>query len=1062
MRTLVPTLLAGGFATSLLLSGCSGGGSSSGSGAGGGTMYVETCSLGCSSGTAGSQVSCSIVSTSVNNELSIYFSEPVDENSITSTTFQLIDVNSGQVPVGSRFVDPHDPRRVVFRPLITFDAAGSPTFGFEANKTYRITIPGQAQGDAPPYITSRAGKSNRSRMQCDIQTNQGVIDLVPGAPVVTVEVDLAVPGTIDPNDRIADQPANGATDVWRSSTVRMIFNDVMNPVTLLNQVTHQATFITTKIDPDGNLGTTADQVPFPGSYDLQLDLDNLQTILTFTAPTGMPSGGIAGNRKVLVNIPANLQDLAGNNLSNAGLVTFVPETVAQGLVYLPDADGENFDDTSNADLRNTSADWSGGRLVRGFGGGSGRLGKLLVKSGQTCTLSTDSQEFPLTVANSGITQPRDLLDNAISVTDYDPADSATWPTITVTDGAFEFSSITVESGATLRFTGSNPARLFSRGSASILGTIDVRGSTPADFDSFTTLGQTGAAGGPGGGAGGGGGDRVDNTGSTGTNGLLTITQPTAIPALPAGTCQGITNPGADINGRPSQGIDQSTGGLGAAAGGQHYPAAFPLLRDTTGPGAGDLAFTNVDPDSIQVCFALMLANPGGGGGYGTAGSNGAANAFFPTAESGASNLPPAVAGDSDGDGGPGGTAIGIEPPDPESDHNIRRLAVEVGALRGGSGGGGGGTNLYNSHHNSNSVCTGAALSKIDRYYDCSGSGGGGGGGAIQIVSGKTLVLTGTVDARGGNGGSAVALTINPFAVPGTNLDGRRNRATPGGGGSGGAVRLQGSVVTIDANLQPGTSRVNVTGGTGGANDYCDTTVNCVSRGGNGGAGLIRVEDLTGLLSRGSEASKFLPYVPATDTESRDWVSVGLWTLPRRRPESFTGAVSCWMRPSGNFFDLTFSADDVGNSDPTLRYGWNMEVLYDDGGPLGERAINFRGPDTDSPFAQDLETVLKNNLNYGLPAAQRSYFAVRFQGATLLSSYNGSLCDVNVDTSGGSPSIVAGSLTPWVRHPSELNAFSPKPNMLRFTVVFDTALETPGSVPSFIKGVRDLKVRCQPD
>ncbi|MBK7878172.1 MAG: Ig-like domain-containing protein [Planctomycetes bacterium] len=1065
MRTFVPTLLAGGFATSLLLTGCSGGGSSSGSGAGGGTMFIQTCSLGCSSGTAGSQVSCSIVSTSVNNELSIYFSEPVNPNSITSTTLQLIDVNSGQVPVGTRFVDPNNPRRVVFRPLITFDATGSPTFGFEANKTYRITIPGQAQGDSAPFITSLAGKANRSRMQCDIQTNQGVIDLVPGAPVATVEVDLAVTGTVDPNDRIEDQPADGATDVWRSSTIRIIFNDVMNPVTLLNQITHQATFITTKIDPDGNLGTTADQVPFPGSYDLQLDLDNLRTILTFTAPTGLPSGGIASNRKVLLNLPSNLQDLAGNNLSNPSLVTFTPETVSQGLVTLPDDDGENFDTTDNCDLRNSSADWGSGRLVRGFGGGSGRLGKLLVRTGETCTLDTDSQQFPLEAADAGINQPRDLLDNELAGTDYDPADPDSWPTLTITDGAFEFSSITIESGATLRFVGSNPARLFSRGNAIILGTIDVRGSTPADFDSFTTAGQSGAIGGPGGGAGGAGGDRVNNATSTGTNGLLTLTQPTATPALPAGTCQGISNPTADINGRPSEGIDQSIGGLGAASGGLHYPAAFPTTRDTLGVDAGDLAFTNIDEDQVLVCFALMVANPGGGGGYGTAGGNGQASAFFPTAENGSSNLPPAVAGDADGDGGPGGTAIGLEPADPESDHNLRRLAVEVGALRGGSGGGGGGTHLFNTHHNANSVCVGATTSKIDRYYDCSGSGGGGGGGAVQIVSGKTLQLSGTVDARGGNGGSAVALPIAPF-VPtnpiNNNLEGRRNRAAPGGGGSGGAVRVQGQVVAIDGNLQPGTSRVDVTGGAGGVNDYCDTTVNCVGRGGAGGAGLIRIEDLTGLLTRSSEAPKLLPFNSGTDAESRDWLSVGLWTLPRRRPESFTGAVSCWMRPTGNFFDLSFAADDLGNPDEALRYGWNMEVLYDDGGPLGERAINYRGPDADSPFASDLETVLRNNLNYGLPAAQRSYFTVRFQGATLLSSYNGSLCDVNVNNFSGTSSIVGGSLTPWVRNPHDLDSFSPKPNMIRFTITFDTALETPGSVASFIKGIRDLKIRCQPD
>ena len=32
----------------------------------------------------------------------------------------------------------------------------------------------------------------------------------------------------------------------------------------------------------------------------------------------------------------------------------------------------------------------------------------------------------------------------------------------------------------------------------------------------------------------------------------------------------------------------------------------------------------------------------------------------------------------------------------------------------------------------------------------------------------------------------------------------------------------------------------------------------------------------------------------------------------------------------------------------------------------------------------------------------------------------------------------------------------------FTVVFDTTLETPGSVASFIRGVRNLKINTVPD
>lgn len=1013
-------------------SGCSGGSSSSSGSSNAGPMFVDTCSLGCSGGLGGTQVSCSTVATSVNNEISVYFSEAVDENTVSSTTFQLIDVNSGQVPIGTRLVDPNNPRRVIFRPSVTFDTQGNAAFGFEENTTYRITIPGQSQGDNPPFITSRGGKANRSRMQCDIQTTGGIVDLVAGAPVANMLVDLAILATPDPNDRIVDQEGNGADNVWRSTKIKLVFNDIMNPVTLINQATGQPTFITVRVDPDGDLQTTADQVPLPGSFTLQIDPDNLRTTLVFTSPTGIPSGGAAHLRKVVVNIPNNITDLSGRPLANAGLFAFTPETVLQPPVTLPDADGENFNDTSNCNLVESSAIWGSGKLVRGQGAGSGRLGRLFIRAGQQVILNTDSTTFPL------LGMARDLLDNALPGVDYTPTNPLTWPTITVTDGIFEFTRITIEAGGVLTITGTQPARILSRGDIEIFGLVDVRGGTPVAFDSETAAGQSAADAGPGAGRGGDGGDRP--TYGPGTSTLLN-----------AGA---ITNPlvGLDTNGQPSSGIDQDVGGLGAAAGGLHFPDIFPTFQNSF----GGLQLQDPDPlnpDSALQCFSFMVANGGGGGGYATPGSNAVPMTPFPLA--GASPNTPPVAG-NDGVGGPGGTNINIEAPNPLSAHVVRRLDAGLGFLRGGAGGGGGGCHLFGSFATGSAPNCTVGGSLITTFSDASGCAGGSGGGALQIASGKTLRVAGLLDARGGNGGSGLA--------PVTGAPTRKHRAAPGGGGSGGAVRLQALVVDVDTVSTPGVNgRIDVRGGVGGGTDHCLTTGTCLtrSRGGNGGNGLIRIEDTTGLLTRASEAPKLLPFTLA-DLESLDTLSVGTWQLPRRRPESFSGAVSCWMRPPGNFFEVNFQADDPLAVNPDERFGWNMEVLYDDGGPLGLRAINYRGPDTDSPFPVDLETQLKNNLNYGLAAADRSYFAVRFQGARLAGTYNGSLCDVNVGTSPGLSNLVDGSLTPWVRHPEELNEFAPRPTIVRFAIVFDTALEQPASVPSFIKGVRNLKIRTKPD
>jgi len=1016
------------------VAGCSGGSSSVDSSTSG-PMFVDTCSLGCSSGAGGNQVSCSTVATSVNNEISVYFSQPVAENSVSSSTFQLIDVNTGQVPVGQRLVDPFNPRRVIFRPSVTFDASGNPSFGFDEDTTYRITIKGQGQGDNPPYITSQGGKANRSRMVCDIQTSQGIIDIVAGPPTFQVFVDLAIPGTPDPNDRVPLQPASGATNVWRSTKITLAFNDVMNPVTLINQATQQATFITIFIDPDGNLSTTNDQVPLLGTYALSPDPSNLRTLLIFTSPSGMPSGGAAQNRLVVVNVPTNVQDLAGNSVANAGSIAFTPETVAQGAVTLPDADGEDFDDLSNNNISETSADWGGGQLTRGTGGGSGRLGRLYVRSGTLVTIDTDSTVFPLAGT------ARDLLDNAVHGIDYDPLVPASWPTITITDGIFEFTSITVESGGTLAFAGSRAARVLCRGPFEVAGTIDISGTTPVAFDSATALGQAGGAGGPGGGDGGDGGDRPDYSSSPLPTGLLSL--------------GAIANPGADTNGQPSQGIDGQVGGLGAASGGLHFPFDYPTGPNTSPPTIGQVRFADPGNDT---CVVFMVANGGGGGGYALNGSNAVPNTSIATASDATPNLPVQVAGDFDGDGGPGGTALGIEPADPESGHVIRRLDANFGNLRGGAGGGGGGSSLFGSRNDTfppNCLTVGSRFT--NPFQDHSAAGGGGGGGALQLVSGRTLHVGGLINARGGNGGSAV---VNPLGA-----GDRNRRATPGGGGAGGAVRLQGSIVAIDPVPIPGTSgRIDVRGGVGGGTDYCFTTTGACSfrsLGGAGSMGLIRIEDGTGLLTRASEAPKLLPF-SVGDLESRDWLSVATWQLPRRRPESFTAAVSCWMRPSGNFFEVLFAEDDLGAVNPDERYGWNMEVMYDDGGPGGLRAINYRGPDPDSPFGSDLETLLKNNLNYNLPVGERSYFCVRFQGARLRTDFAGSLCDVNINANEGNLDIVDSTLTPWVRHPSDLNDFNPKPTMIRFTIVFDTTLEVPGTPPDFIQGLRALKIRARPD
>jgi len=1012
------------------MAGCGGSGSSSGGGSGvsNGAMFVQTCSLGCSSGQTGQQVSCALVSAYVNQDIAIYFSEDVDPASITSSSVKLVDVNSGGVPTGLRLVDPLNPRKVIFRPTVAFDVSGTAAFGFEANRTYRILVPGTAQGDPGPFIKSRGGKSNQSRLQCEIQTSLGVTDFIPGPPTFEARVDQAIPSTPNPNDTVPNILASGATDVWRNSTIRLIFNDLMNPATLAPGGV--ASFVTVQVDLDGDTSTTADRTPLFGSWVVQQDTTSLKTTMIFTATNGIPSSGdilLGPLRKVVVNVPSDLRDLNDNPLANATVptnpVAFTPEYVSLPSATLPDADGEQFANQDFYDATRSSAEWGGGKLTRGYGGGSGRLGELVVKTGQTVTLNTDSQTFPL------LTQPGyDILNNLKVGVDYFPGQPGLGPVVppplVLTDGIFEFSSVRIATGGTLLITGLKPARLFSRGSISIQGLLDISGRSALVQSSVVADGGAGGAGGPNGGAGGKGATRHSTT----TAALITI------------GALNITDPSIAVTGFGASGTGVGNiADLAAGAGGIPNPNVMPTGTVTAPPTVGDLLISV----PAGACTSQQVSSPGGGGAYSTDG--GAAIPATPTpttdpSTGSLSNFPAVFAA-----GGATG-ALGIEPPG--APPVVRSLVPELGLLRGGAGGGGGGRSMFGTDAGGfPPMCMGPSVNLLN-FRDHSAAGGGGGGGAIEIESGRTLTISGLLDASGGDGGSgAPPLTIIP---PET----RQRGASPGGGGAGGAVRAIAQVIDLTGTTQV---RIDVAGGLGGSN-----YINC--RGGAGGLGLIRMEASVEVLSGASEA----PHINPSDLltvgpEAINILSVGTWPQPRRRPESFTGAVSCWIKPAGNFFQVVFKEDDLLNVDPTQRYAWNMDIRYDSGS--GEQNIKFRGPDANLPFTPtggtpDFEAFLGNTLNYGIPFNQGSYLAVRFQGAQAVGNLS-QPCSVSLDPVDGQ--VLANSLTPWVRHPSDLNDFSPRPNMVRFCVVFDTSLALfPNSIPSFIKGVTNLKIAAQPD
>lgn len=994
------------------LAACSGGGGGSG-----GTLYIETCTLGCSSGVGGNQVSCQFNQAAVNQEIAVFFSEPVDPSSISSASFEIVDVASGSSPHGTRFRDPHNPRKVLFRPSISFESDGSINFGFDPNATYRVRVPGTSQGDPGPYIRSEGGARNSSRLSCDIRTSQPAVDAVPGAPQVTILVKKAIPLTPDPDDHIDDvvvTPLPVVTDVWQGSDIKFVFNDLMNPATLADPQTGNSAFVTIEIDLDGNLATQ-DRTPLFGSYVVELDPIQLTTTMTFTPLDGIPSSGTLDPlinpdglpRQIVITVPNNLQDVAGNALANPTTAPMIAEYIQIDPVTLPDANGEDFTDTTNADVAHSSAVWGAGKLTRGQGGGRGRLGQLIIGTGETLVLNTDSEEFPLDP-----TGDHDILSNAIPGVDYDPLDRTTWPTVTITDGAFEFSSLTIEGGGTLRFEGSRPARVLVRGNVNILGTLDVTGGAAPEHTSTSILGGLGGAAGPDAGTGAIGATRYDYGGTN----MLSV--------------GGVDVPNAQVlvdapRGQGLSGVDEIASGFG----GRHWPTTTPLSLDIGPPANADLTFSDI----AMSCLSAQTGMPGGGGGYATDGLPGVPMTPVAISLDGIPNLPPAG---SSGQGGPSSDA-GLEPPGAPA--FVRKLTFELGFLRGGSGGGGGGASLFGTE---SSGFAGNCLdpnTDVAAWRDHSGAGGGGGGGALQLVcGGPSLSITGRVDATGGRGGSALAVV----AGDDEEAELRPKRAVPGGGGSGGAIRIQATNFPSTALNTAMPPRISVAGGAGGTNSLG-------SLGGTGGAGLIRLE---GLNSQ-PVASLVTPLIAPTDpavvgVDAINVMSIGPWGLPRFHPESYSGAVSCWMRPEGSFFQIVFLPDAPSDPDPALRFGWDMNVIYG----AGSTVYSYRDP-ANSPFAgMSIEERFGNSFDGPAPG---SYVVVRFQGARSA----GDIADLcNVDQAS---QIVLDSLTPWVSHPEELNQFSPRPNMIRFSVTFDLTA-TFGNPQNQIQGITGLRIRTQPD
>ena len=990
-------------------------------------MFLDSCSLACTRGDEGVAVFCSTVNTHQNRDITLRFSQPIDPASVDREAFRIVEASTGVAPAGQLAISPLDDRSLVFRPALTFDEVGAPSFGLREGVAYRLSLAGELQGDPGPYVRSRAGAANRTRMDCTIVADQGVLDLVPGPPSVEVFAEVVTawdgdgnPLAIEAGRRLTRDPAD-LSDVHRASPLRFVFRDLMNPATLARNTSGEAPFVRVEIDADGRLETGDDRAAVAGRFEVRVDVDALVTELFFHPDPGYPTAGDRSDgdglpRCVVVTVPDAVTDLVGHPLpveNGGGQLAFVPERFELAELRVPGPDGVRFqrrpgEALSYADPWRTGADWGDGRLRPGTGGGSGRLGELVVRSGETIVLDTDRQTFPIAGRAGDVLGGRGA--------GVGPSAG----TLVVEGGRFELAALRVEADGRLVLRGSRPARVQVSGPIVVHhgGRIDLAGGTPPPHDSSTTHPELGidvrriggafepvdvatvpGEAGPGGGRGGFGGDRHDfGPGSP----MLALHDANSDARDLAGVV-------ADPRGRAGEGVGGR--GSGGGAGGARAPVTYPATGSTLEAESGSsVGFDVVSRSGDDVCFARQLGGSGGGGAHATDGAPGSAVPHAPLTDYpvGGSNVGPASAG---------GRAPLWELGAPGADTPARRLAGrDDRLLRGGGGGGGGGSHCYATRASgldgdATHACIGTASSFVE-WHDHSGAPGGGGGGACKLTSGASAQIHGVVDARGGDGGRAGGGAHGGFGLP-------------GGGGAGGGVRLRAPRVELGSS--PG--RIDVSGGEGGSFLPGEPGV----RGGAGGVGLVRIEDSVGQLERLALARAVLPYEPADD--SLGWLSLGpgAWVGDPAPPGCRSAATSCWMRPEGLFYALDFLEDRGGGPE---EQGWNMELEWRVGGELVR--VPYRG---ENPwYPRPLDEVLGNDV--GDARGGGSPVAVRFQGARATGPGT-RFCGRPLD--GAGRAVLEGSVTPWVAHPAELDVFRPRPDMIRFTVVFDP------SAPGFRDG-----------
>lgn len=400
---------------------CGGGGSAASSSQA--TFELEACTLGCGGG------SCEVRQVNTNSDITLTFNDRVDPNSVSFSQINITNSVDGGSPTGRFLVDGNT---VTFRPSY-LDTSEGVSFGFDESTEYTLTLYNSPGDDT--VVRSAIGRPNTTPIRCTFVAS-GIQDFSPGAPVVTVF------------------PSESEPPTTRDFDVTLTFNDIIRSIQLVNEDGSSPTISVNLVSVNGGVETV---YPFDGEFQFEVDVDSRQTMASFSPIAQFPSGG-GGSRFLRVDVSNQISDMVGNRLLNAGTFN----------IPLPDDAGmvgelnEDFSTTANLDETISAPGlWLGtGGIDSSLnpatgehaGGGHGALGSLTL----------DNLNFDTTTG---------AIESELLGT-----------TVNVTDGVFMAASMDLGVGETASASGSNPLRLYVRGSATISGNMDFSGEdAPVNF-----------------------------------------------------------------------------------------------------------------------------------------------------------------------------------------------------------------------------------------------------------------------------------------------------------------------------------------------------------------------------------------------------------------------------------------------------------------------------------------------------------------------------------------------------------------------------------------------------